>query len=240
LVPHNTKEIFVKIKSMSLVLALVLSALPGHSFAANLDDLTDRAYMAATILDEVVRMPEDAIPESLLKNAECVATIPNVIRIGLIYGGRYGQGLVSCRVPGGWSAPSFISIAGASWGFQIGIQSIDVVLVFTRANAVEKFSKANLTLGGDATIAAGPLGREAQIGTDYTLTSEIYSYSRSRGLFFGVALQGNVLTVDKDANEMVYGSRMSANDILTTEGSRAPQAGMEYVLALKSHAPTAN
>lgn len=183
-------------------LLLLVVCLP--AFAAREED--ERAANAVKVLDEVMRMPEDAIPGKLLETAHAVAVIPNVVKAGLVVGGRHGKGLISVRKPDGtWSHPSYIKLTGASVGFQAGVQSTDVVLVFRSARGVDSIVHGKFTLGADAAVAAGPVGRTAEASTDGQLKAEIYSYSRARGLFAGVALDGAVLSIDHDANEAVYG-----------------------------------
>ena len=160
-----------------------------------------------------------------------ISPVGGVIKVGFVFGGRIGKGLVSCRVPGGWSQPSFLKIKGGSWGAQFGVASIDLVLVFVNPNAVERFSKGNFTVGIDGSVAAGPLGRDAQIGTDFKLDSEIYSYSKAKGFFAGLVIQGTAVTVDKDNNRQLYGE-VPAGRILTSDGGRAPGVVASYVNSL--------
>jgi lipid-binding SYLF domain-containing protein len=171
----------------------------------------ERATNAVKVLDEVMRMPEQAIPNKLLETAHAVAVIPSVVKAGLVVGGRHGKGLISVRsADGTWSHPSYISLTGGSIGFQAGVQSTDVVLVFRTPRGVDSIVHGKFTLGADAAVAAGPVGRTAQASTDGQLKAEIYAYSRSRGLFAGVALDGAVLSIDNDANESVYGPNTTA------------------------------
>jgi lipid-binding SYLF domain-containing protein len=165
-----------------------------------------RATDAVKVLDEIMRMPEQAIPSRLLESAHAVAVIPNVVKAGLVVGGRHGKGLISVRsADGTWSHPSYVRLTGGSIGFQAGVQSTDVVLVFRTERGVDSIVHGKFTLGADAAVAAGPVGRSAEASTDGQLKAEIYSYSRSRGLFAGVALDGAVLGIDHDSNEAVYG-----------------------------------
>jgi lipid-binding SYLF domain-containing protein len=194
---------------MRLLLPVVLLAgflgvlaVPAHAG----QDEDERARNAVRVLDEIMRMPEQAIPGKLLANAHAVAVIPGVVKAGLVLGGRHGKGLISVRsADGTWSHPSHISLTGGSIGFQAGVQSTDVVLVFRTPRGVDSIVHGKFTLGADAAVAAGPVGRMAQASTDGQLKAEIYAYSRSRGLFAGVALDGAVLSIDHDANEAVYG-----------------------------------
>ncbi|MFZ4403338.1 MAG: lipid-binding SYLF domain-containing protein [Pseudobdellovibrionaceae bacterium] len=203
-----------KLKILSM--ALPMSLFAAFAQAESVSELSKRAQDAATVIEDIVSISDKSIPSSLLQKAVCVATIPQVIRAGFIVGARYGKGLVSCRTATGWSSPSFIQLRGGSWGAQFGVESIDLVLVFVQPNAVEKFSKDNFTIGADATVAAGPLGRDAQVGTDYKLDSEIYSYSKAKGLFAGLTIEGTALTVDQYDNMQIYGD-VAAKDLLTVD-----------------------
>ncbi|MBF0449355.1 MAG: lipid-binding SYLF domain-containing protein [Candidatus Magnetomorum sp.] len=160
---------------------------------------------AIEVLNELSAIPEDAIPPSLLNNAYGVAIIPSLLKIGFIAGGRYGKGVLMVRTESNrWSNPSFIYIAGASFGYQIGAQSTDIVLVFKSKKSVDSITTGKITLGADVSVAAGPVGRLAGAGTDILLRSEIYSYSRNRGFFAGICLEGAVLNIDKGANVNFY------------------------------------
>ena len=187
----------------ALLGAAMIVSLPS-AIAARKED--QRASNAVQVLDEIMRMPEQAIPSRMLQSAHAIAVIPSVVKAGLVVGGRHGKGLISVRAEDGtWSHPSYISLTGGSIGFQAGVQSTDVVLVFRTARGVDSIVHGKFTLGADAAVAAGPVGRSAEASTDGQLKAEIYSYSRSRGLFAGVALDGAVLSIDHDSNETVYG-----------------------------------
>ena len=190
----------------SLLALLCLLGLTAHTGALAEDKQDERARHAVAVLDKVMLVPEQSIPEAMLRDAQAVAVIPNVVKAGLVVGGRFGRGLVSVRQSDGtWSSPSFISIAGGSFGFQFGVTSTDVVLVFRTRRGVDGIVNGKFTLGADAAVAAGPVGRTAAAATDGQLKAEIYSWSRSRGLFAGVALDGAVLSIDDKANEAAYG-----------------------------------
>ncbi|HTA64983.1 MAG TPA: lipid-binding SYLF domain-containing protein [Xanthomonadaceae bacterium] len=166
----------------------------------------NRARDALAVLDKIMRIPEQSVPQSMLDNAHAIAIIPHVMKAGFMVGGRFGRGLISVRGPNGtWSNPCFVTIAGGSFGFQAGVQSTDVVLVFTTQRGVESIVHGKFTLGADASVAAGPVGRTAEASTDEKLKAEIYSYSRSRGLFAGVALDGAALQMDDRSNAAIYG-----------------------------------
>jgi SH3 domain-containing YSC84-like protein 1 len=211
----------------------------GFAFSAHArseEKLEKKANDAAVILQESVAVPETSIPDSLLKNATCIVTIPNVFRIGVGYGTRFGKGVAACRMAQGWSRPSFINVRGGSWGAQFGAQSVDLVLVFINPDAPTILSKATFTAGIDASITAGPLGRDAEAGVDFKLDSAIYSYSKSKGLFAGIAIQGSSLTGDRKDNAKMYGEPVEAGILLTTPGDSAPATLRGYVDALVRYA----
>jgi lipid-binding SYLF domain-containing protein len=180
--------------------------------------------------------PEQSIPDSLLAEAQCVAVIPGVKKVGFGFGGRYGRGLVSCRTEGGWSRASFVSLAGGSIGLQIGAQSTDFVMVFSNEQAARRLLERRFTMGGDASVSAGPVGRTVEAGTDVKLQTEIYSYSRSRGLFAGASLEGASLATDKDANEDVYGRGIGPEELLFGRGGALPAELAAFVRNLEKFA----
>ncbi len=161
---------------------------------------------ATTALIEIMQIPEKSIPPSLLRHAYVVGIIPNVIKAGLVIGGRHGTGILVVRQEDMKSSPpSFISLTGGSIGWQIGVTSTDVILVFKNKNSIDRIARGKYTLGADVAVAAGPVGRSASASTDVTFRAEIYSYSRSRGIFAGVSLEGSALLIDHSANEAFYG-----------------------------------
>jgi len=189
-------------RTIALVAILLLAT--GTAFAGAPEE--NRARDAVSVLDKIMRIPEQSVPQSMLDDAYAIAVIPDVVKAGLVVGGRFGRGLVSVRTANGtWSNPSFITIAGGSFGFQAGVQSTDVVLVFSTARGVDSIVHGKFTLGANASVAAGPVGRTAEASTDEHLKAEIYSYSRARGLFAGVALDGASLAIDDRSNEAIYG-----------------------------------
>ena len=196
------------------------------------DNLAECAADATTVLDEIVSTPDQAIPSSLMDEAHCVAVIPNVKKVGFIFGARYGRGLVSCRTEGGWSRPSFVSITGGDFGFQIGAQSTDFVLIFATQEAADRLLGDKFTLGADASVSAGPAERTAEAGTEATLPTEVYAYSRSRGLFAGASLEGASLVTDEDANEDVYGGDTGPQELLFNDSGRLPAELVTFLQTL--------
>ena len=191
-------------------LLLLTVALP--ALAGQIED--KRANEASRVLGEILRIPEQSVPSSLLQEAQAIAVIPDVVKAGFVVGGRRGRGLIAIRgSDGSWSHPSFITLTGGSFGFQAGVQSADVILVFRSARGVDSIVNGKFTLGADASVAAGPVGRSAQASTDEKLKAEIYSYSRARGLFAGVSLDGTRLGIDNKSNQAVYGQGNTARAI---------------------------
>ncbi|HMB70325.1 MAG TPA: lipid-binding SYLF domain-containing protein [bacterium] len=202
-----------------------------------MSDEQERAQMAAEVLSAAVTSEDGAIPEALLRKAWGVAVVPHVVKGAFGVGGRWGKGLVTCRTKDGrWSAPSFVSMGGASYGFQIGVEATDLILVFTDRSGLEGLLEDKVKLGADAGLTAGPIGRKAEAGTNLTLDSAIYSYSRSKGLFAGVALDGAVMTVDEEANGKAYGKDVSADALL--HGKADSNATVQpFLKAMQQHVP---
>lgn len=218
--------------TIPIVLTAALAFASSASATSTMEELSQRAISAAEVVTTSARTTDREIPQSLLKQATCVATFPKVIRIGFVVGVRFGQGMVSCRVDGGWSNPAYMNIAGGSWGAQIGLDSTDLILVFVNQNAIDRVSKDKLELGAGAAVSAGPFGRDAAIGTDFRLDSEIFAYSRSKGLYAGIAINGSVLDVDSESNQMVYGANVDAMTILKSAFKSEPTMVQPYVQAL--------
>ena len=198
-------------------LAAVSASIVAASFGAAEAQAQTLARMenAVAVFDEVTTMGDRAIPADLLKKAQCVAIVPGLKKGAFVVGAKYGRGFVSCRTDAGWSAPAGIRVEGGSVGFQIGGTEIDVVLAIMNKRGVDRLLSNNFTLGADASVAAGPVGRTAAAQTDAAMTAEILSWSRSRGVFAGVALEGATLRGDDDANLDLYGKRLEMRQIVT-------------------------
>jgi len=193
-----------------------------------------RLLTATKVLDESLQMPEQNIPTWLLERAYAVAVVPSVIKVGLGIGGRRGKGVMVVRRDGGaWSNPVFVNLTGGSFGFQVGVQSTDVVLVFTSRQSIEGIVGGRITLGADAAVAAGPIGRQSSAATDIGLTAQVYSYSRASGLFAGVALDGSALTIDNRSNEDFYGRPgILASEIIRSDAAAAPAPAETFLAAI--------
>ena len=211
------------------VLALTLAAPVSASTREE-----QRVGDAADVLDQLLRIPEKRIPPSLLARAYAVAVVPNVVKVGFGVGARRGKGILVVRQDDdSWSNPAFIKLTGGSIGWQIGAQSTDVILVFKSRKGVEDIADGKVTLGADASVAAGPVGRHAEVATDWKFEAEVVSYSRSRGLFGGVALEGAGVTMDRKANAAFYGSAdMTAEKIFASSPNIAPDVANRFVQIL--------
>lgn len=228
---------------MRLKIALIFIGLTTSMSSAMAASSLDRRVDAATeVLEQLSRIPEKAIPPTLLNNAYAVAVIPNVIKAGFVVGGSYGKGVLVIRRPDGqWSNPSFITLGAGSLGWQAGAQASDIILVFKTRKGVTDIENGKLTLGGDANVAAGPVGRHTGAATDLGLKAEIYSYSRNRGLFAGVSLEGAYIGMDHKANYAYYqAGQGAAANILHDDHIPTPAHARRFVDTLAARAPALN
>jgi lipid-binding SYLF domain-containing protein len=188
-----------------------------------------RMDASATVLKEIMGTPDKGIPEEILESAKCVAVVPSMLRGGFVVGANYGKGVATCRATIGWSAPAPFRIAGGSFGFQIGGEAVDVVMLVMNDQGMRSLLSSKFKLGADASVAAGPVGRHAEGDTDWKMRAEVLSYSRARGVFAGVALNGAAITQDEDETRVLYGDKASFEQILT--GNVAAPAGSDPFLA---------
>jgi lipid-binding SYLF domain-containing protein len=173
--------------------------------ASALEEATDRLNNATSVMHEIMGMPDKGIPEEVLQHAKCIAVIPHMVKGGFVFGAEGGKGVATCRTADGWSAPAFITISGGSWGLQIGVEAVDVVMIFQNDKAMQRLLSSNFQIGADASAAAGPVGRHATAGTDWKLDTEILTYSRAKGAFAGLTLTGASLRQDSDSRHAMYG-----------------------------------
>jgi lipid-binding SYLF domain-containing protein len=200
-------------KKIFALLCIAGMALPALA-ASNKADLDQRLENARTVIDEIMQTPDKGIPDSIVKQATCIAVIPSVKKGAFIVGAEYGQGVVTCRTGRGWSGPVFIRLAGGSFGFQIGGQGTDLVLVAVNDKGLQDLLKSKFKIGGDASASAGPVGRNAQAATDISLHAELLTYSRSRGLFAGIDLNGVTVSQNTDDTTLFYGGPHTFDEVL--------------------------
>lgn len=206
------------------VAAVLAIGVPGVLDARQDSEEARRVREAATIFGEIMNAEDQAIPRAILGKAEAIAVFPSTVRAGFVVGGQRGRGIISARNTGGWSAPGFLTLTGGSFGLQIGGQAADIILVINNRRGLENLVANQFTLGADASVAAGPVGRDAKAATDVQMRAEILSYSRARGLFAGVTINGSTIRPDRDANERFYGKRLETKQIIfgPAPGSPAP------------------
>jgi lipid-binding SYLF domain-containing protein len=218
----------------ALIATLALAVAASSATAADLSTKeASRVKEAATVLREIHAVPDKDVPQELWDKAECVIVVPGLKKAAFVIGGEYGKGLMSCRHNGEWSAPVFMQVGKGSWGLQIGAQSIDLVLLVMNASGMEKMLRNKVTLGAEASIAGGPVGRDARAATDVQMKAEILSYSRTQGLFAGVNLSGGVVKPDEDDNTDLYGPNVAARDVVMGTSVKAPAVTEPFMTALR-------
>ena len=224
--------------TLSFILSLVLVGVPmTAALASNSEKDEDRLRNCGTVLQEILDIPDD-IPQDLFDKADCVIVFPSVLKAAFIVGGSYGRGAMSCRggqeFKGGWSAPTMMALEGGSFGFQIGGQATDFVLLVMNERGANGILSSKVKLGGDASAAAGPVGRNLSAETDATLRADILSYSRARGLFAGVSLEGSTVRPDNDGNKKIYGKEIPAKEIVLEQKVAVPEAAHQLISTLNA------
>ena len=224
------------IASLMRIILILQSTCPSAR-AASKDKDDDRLKDCGAVLKEILDVPDD-IPKELLDKADCVAVYPSVVKAAFVIGGSYGRGAMTCRrrehFSGTWGAPTMMALEGGSFGFQIGGQATDFVLLVMNESGARGILAGKVKLGGDVSIAAGPVGRDASAETDVTLRSEILGYSRSRGLFAGISLEGSTIRPDKRANEQLYGKQLDAKEIVLSDQVKVPESAEQFVSTLEA------
>jgi lipid-binding SYLF domain-containing protein len=225
-----------------LVLTVFVLAFAGLSFAATPDDednrAADRVKSASTILEEIQGAPDTGIPDEVMGSAECVAVVPSMLKGGFVFGAQYGRGVASCRTAKGWSDPAFFTIQGGSFGLQIGGQAVDLVMMIMNHRGMENLLNSKFKLGADATVAAGPVGRHAAADTDWKMRAQVLSYSRARGIFAGLELNGAVIKIDRESTREFYGHMQPFSATLSNVTS--PQAALPFLTSLSKWAKLAS
>ncbi len=212
-----------------LLLCIVLVSLTSFGLAETKREAsTDRLDNAGRVLHEIMAAPDNGIPEEILDHARCVAVVPHMIKGGFVFGAENGRGVATCRTADGWSAPAFFAITGGSWGLQIGVEGVDLVMIIQNEKGMQQLLASKFQIGADASAAAGPVGRHASADTNWKLETEILTYSRARGAFAGLTISGASIRRDDDSMEAIYGSGVSTRSVLT--GQVAPPASAEAFL----------
>jgi lipid-binding SYLF domain-containing protein len=209
-------------KSLIAVLLSLLTCFGSMAWATAKEDSVERLQKSADVLKEIMAAPDKGIPEEVLDDAKCIVVVPHLIKAGFIVGGKHGRGVASCRTDSGWSAPAFISVGGGSWGLQIGAEGVDLVMLVMNDKGLQHLLSSKFQLSGEGSAAAGPVGRHASAGTDWKMNAELLTYSRSKGAFAGLTLEGAVIEQDSDSTEAIYGKDIGFRKVLT--GNVTPPA----------------
>jgi SH3 domain-containing YSC84-like protein 1 len=214
------------------VLLSLVTLLGSLAWATAKEDSVERLQKAADVLKEIIDAPDKGIPEEVMDNAKCIVVVPHLIKAGFIVGGKHGRGVASCRTATGWSAPAFISVGGGSWGLQIGAEGVDLVMLVMNDKGLQHLLSSKFQISGEGSAAAGPVGRHASAGTDWKMNAELLTYSRSKGAFAGLTLEGAVVEQDVDSTEAVYGKDIPFRRVLTGKVT-PPAAAAPFMAALK-------
>src|SRR5450432_2308111 len=220
---------------MKKTISVLLMSLVGtFAFAGSArQDSVKRLNSSVEVLHAVMAAPDKGIPEEVLTNAKCILVVPNLIKGGFILGGKHGRGVASCRTSSGWSAPAFVSVGGGSWGLQIGVEGVDLVMLVMNDQGFQHLLSSKFELTGEGSVAAGPVGRHASAGTDWKMNTEMLTYSRSKGVFAGLTLEGAVIEQDNDSTHAIYGKHMMFRSILSGKAA-TPASGEAFVEAVSN------
>jgi len=219
-------------QTMSLLLMCALGLVGTSAFAGSArEDTVDRMQKSVDVLHSIMSTPDKGIPEEVLSNAKCILVVPDLIKGGFIFGGKHGRGVATCRTADGWSAPAFVSIGGGSWGLQIGIEGVDLVMLVMNDRGLQHLLSSKFELTGEGSVAAGPVGRHASAGTDWKMNTEMLTYSRSKGVFAGITLEGAVVEQDNDSTRAIYGKHMMFRSILSGNAA-TPRSADAFVRAV--------
>jgi lipid-binding SYLF domain-containing protein len=218
-------------KTLSLLLMCFLGLIGSAWAGSNREDSVARLQSSVDVLHAIMAAPDKGIPEEVLSNAKCILVVPDLIKGGFIFGGKHGRGVASCRTPEGWSAPAFVSVGGGSWGLQIGVEGVDLVMLVMNDQGFQHLLTSKFQLSGEGSAAAGPVGRHASAGTDWKMNTEMLTYSRSKGAFAGLTLEGAVVQQDDDSTRAIYGKHLTFRNILSGKVS-TPRSADAFIKAV--------
>jgi SH3 domain-containing YSC84-like protein 1 len=203
-------------KTMTLLLMSIMGTFGTYALAGSArEDSVARLQSSVDVIHAIMATPDKGIPEEVLNDAKCILVVPNMIKGGFVFGGKHGRGVASCRTSEGWSAPAFVSVGGGSAGLQIGLEGVDLVMLVMNDKGLQQLLSSKFELTGEGSVAAGPVGRHASAGTDWKMTTEVLTYSRSKGVFAGLTLEGAVVEQDNDSTTAIYGKHMEFRHILS-------------------------
>src|SRR2546423_14512684 len=218
-------------KTTSALVMSVIALLGTASAGTGREDAVDRLAKSVDVIHAIMTTPDKGIPEEVLSNAKCILVVPDLIKGGFIFGGKHGRGVATCRTSGGWSAPAFVSVGGGSWGLQIGVEGVDLVMLVMNEQGFQHLLSSKFQLSGEGSAAAGPVGRHASAGTDWKMNTQMLTYSRSKGLFAGITLEGAVVQQDDDSTKAIYGKNVNFRNILSGKVS-TPQSAEAFMRAV--------
>src|SRR2546423_7277478 len=219
-------------KTLSVLLMSAMGIVGTFAWAGSArQDSVARLDSAVDVLHAIMSTPDKGIPEEVLSNAKCIVVVPDLIKGGFIFGGKHGRGVASCRTTEGWSAPAFVSVDGGSWGLQIGVEGVDLVMLVMNEQGFQHLLSSKFQLSGEGSAAAGPVGRHASAGTDWKMNTQMLTYSRSKGLFAGITLEGAVVQQDDDSTKAIYGKNVKFRNILSGRVS-TPQSAEAFMKAV--------
>src|SRR6201981_2766134 len=219
-------------KTMSLLLMSVMGLFGTYAWAGSgREDSVARLQSSVDVIHAIMATPDKGIPEEVLSNAKCILVVPNLIKGGFIVGGKHGRGVASCRTSGGWSAPAFVSLSGGSAGLQIGVEGVDLVMLVMNDQGFQHLLSSKFELTGEASGPAGPVGRHASAGTDWKMNTQVLTYSRSKGVFAGLTLEGAVVEQDNDSTHSIYGKHMMFRNILSGKAT-TPRSAEAFIKAV--------
>ncbi len=219
-------------KTLSLLLMSAVGLVGTYAFAGSArEDTVERMDRSVNVLHAIMATPDKGIPEEVLSKAKCILVVPDLVKGGFVFGGKHGRGVATCRTADGWSAPAFVSVGGGSWGLQIGIEDVDLVMLVMNDQGMQHLLSSKFELTGEGSVAAGPVGRHASAGTDWKMNTEMLTYSRSKGVFAGLTLEGAVVEQDNDSTRAIYGKHMMFRDILSGKAT-TPRSADAFLKAV--------
>jgi SH3 domain-containing YSC84-like protein 1 len=221
-------------KALSVLLISFMGMVGTYAWAGSArEDSLNRLKLSTDVLKAIMAAPDNGIPEEVLDSAKCLIVIPNLIKGGFIFGGKHGRGIATCRTSNGWSAPGFVSVGGGSWGLQIGVEGVDLVMLVMNEQGLQHLLSSKFQLSGEGSAAAGPVGRHASAGTDWKMNTEMLTYSRSRGVFAGLTLEGAVVEQDNDSTRAIYHENLPFRTVLSGK-TATPEVAAEFMKAVSN------
>ena len=219
-------------KTISLFLMSLMGMVGTYAFGTARSDTVERLQSSVEVIRSIMNTPDKGIPEEVLADAKCMVVVPHLIKGGFIFGGKHGRGVASCRTSDGWSAPAFVSVGGGSWGLQIGVEGVDLVILVMNDQGFQHLLSSKFELGADASAAAGPVGRHASADTDWKMNAEILTYSRAKGAFAGLTVEGASIRQDNDSRNAIYGHKVTTHALLLGQVT-APAVAQPFLAAVR-------